>query len=95
MTDQPPTTATPSAATKWWGTSRTIWGAVLTAFATVLPVIGPLLGVDISADLVRQLGDEIVLVVQAVGGLTGTILTIYGRMQATTTLARRRLTVTM
>ena len=54
----------------------TIWGVIITTLSTVLPAFGPLLGLDITAELIRQLGDQIVVVVQAVGGLIGTILTI-------------------
>lgn len=74
---------------KWWGESMTIWGAVITGLATVLPALGPLIGIDITGELVRQLGDQLVQVVQALGGLAGTIAVIYGRARASTPLARR------
>jgi lysozyme family protein len=89
MTDTP----APQPATKWWGRSMTIWGAVVTALSTVLPVMGPLIGIDISADLVQQLGDEVTRVVQAAGGLIGIIMTIYGRSRASAPLERRPVTV--
>jgi lysozyme family protein len=103
MTDEaPPAAATPPAApdqpaapAKWWGSSVTIWGAVVTALSTVLPAVSPLIGLNIPAELVQQLGDQVVVVAQAVGGLAGTILTIYGRARATTTLERLRLTLTV
>ena len=72
-----------------WGQSMTIWGAIITTLSTVLPAIAPALGIDITADLVRELGAEVVQTVQAVGGLVGTILTIYGRARATQPLAQR------
>lgn len=75
--------------TKWWGQSITIWGAMITALSTVLPAIGPAFGVDITGDLVREAGEGIVLTVQAVGGLIGTLMTIYGRMRASTGLTQR------
>jgi lysozyme family protein len=81
----------PAPATKWWGQSLTIWGALVTGLSTVLPVVGPLFGLDVTGDLVRELGDQSVALVQAVGGLAGTILTIYGRTRATTRLERRDL----
>ncbi len=87
MTDAPATQS------KWWGQSMTIWGAIITALATVLPVLAPALGIDITADLVRELGEQIVQTVQVVGGLVGTILTIYGRARATQPLARRDMSV--
>jgi uncharacterized protein (TIGR02594 family) len=79
--------------TKWWGQSMTVWGAVITALSTVLPVMGPLVGLDLSADLIRQLGDEVVRTAQALGGLIGIIMTIYGRSRATTQLQRREVTL--
>jgi energy-converting hydrogenase Eha subunit A len=68
---------------------------VITTLSTVLPTIGPLIGLDITPEVVRQLGDQAILAVQAVGGLAGTILTVYGRVRATTTLERRQLKLTM
>jgi len=78
---------------KWWGQSMTIWGALITALSTVLPALGPALGIDITADLVQQVGAQVVQTIQVVGGLIGTLLTIYGRARATQPLARRDMTV--
>jgi hypothetical protein len=74
---------------KWWVHSVTIWGALITTLSTVAPVIGPLLGLDLTADLVHQFGEQLVEVVQAIAGLIGIIMTIYGRARATTRLERR------
>ena len=74
---------------KWWGQSMTIWGTMITAASTVLPIIAPLIGFDITPDVVRQVGDQTIQVVQAVGGLIGTLLAIYGRSRATQQLERR------
>ncbi|HEX5998062.1 MAG TPA: hypothetical protein VFZ16_01495 [Hyphomicrobiaceae bacterium] len=90
MPEAPTSAATP---TKWWATSLTIWGALVTAVATVLPTLEPLLGSGLTVELVRQLGADVVLVLQALAGLAGTILTIYGRVRATSGLARRQVTV--
>jgi lysozyme family protein len=90
------TDATPAPAptdSKWWGQSMTIWGAIITTLSTVLPVLGPALGIDITADLVREVGAEVVQTVQAVGGLVGTILTIYGRARASQPLAQRAMSL--
>ncbi len=73
---------------KWWPQSKTVWGALITAVTTVLPVVGPLLGINISADMIKMLGDQTIVVVQAAGGLLGTLLTIYGRSQAKGPLLR-------
>lgn len=80
-------------ATKWWLQSKTIWGAIITVMATVVPVLGPVIGVQLPGDVVRQLGDQTVVVIQAVGGLIGTLLTIYGRVTATSPLARRNVAI--
>lgn len=74
---------------KWWPQSKTVWGALITAVTTVLPLIGPLIGINISADLIKLLGDQTVAVVQALGGLVGTLLTLYGRVTASAPLVRQ------
>ena len=78
--DMPASSTTPT--TKWWGNSVTIWGALITALSTVLPALGPVIGIDITGDLVREAGEQIVETVQAIGGLIGTAMTIYGRVRA-------------
>jgi len=75
--------------TKWWGQSVTIWGALVTAAATVVPVLAPMAGVEIGPDVVRQVGSETFSAVQAVVGLAGTMMTIFGRFRATQTLVQR------
>jgi len=80
MANAPAPAASPD--TKWWGHSMTVWGIVMTTLSAVLPTIGPLLGLNVTAELVQQLGDQIVAVVQALGALVGTVLTIYGRVRA-------------
>jgi hypothetical protein len=89
------TPATPPAPTKWWVSSMTVWGALVTALSTVLPVVGPLVGLNVPPELIQLLGDQVVLLAQATGGVAGTILTIYGRARATSTLQRRQVTLTM
>lgn len=100
MTDSRETTvtpiATPAASTapvKWWGESMTMWGALITAATTVLPVLGPIVGIDISGEMVRQLGTQGIQVAQALGGLAGTLLTVYGRVRATSRLGLKTVTV--
>ena len=39
---------------KWWGHSMTIWGALITAAATVLPALGPILGPILGIQLTRE-----------------------------------------
>lgn len=78
---------------KWWGDSMTVWGTLITAAATVLPAFGPLIGLKISADAVRQIGTQAVDVVQALAGLIGTLMALYGRTRATQPLIRRELSI--
>ena len=78
---------------KWRGESMTIWGALITAAAAVLPTIGPIVGLDLDAAMVRVLGDQVLTVAQALTALFGTTLTIYGRARAALPLARRSITL--
>lgn len=80
-------------AAKWWGESMTIWGVIVTAAATVLPVVGPLLGLDITGEMVRQIGQQLTEVIQALGGVIGTLVAIYGRMRATQPITRKLVAV--
>ena len=78
---------------KWWGQSITIWGVIVTTLSTVIPALSPVIGIDITGDLVREAGEQIVGTVQAVGGLVGTIMTIYGRVRARQPLGQRDVTI--
>jgi hypothetical protein len=73
----------------------TIWGVIVTTLSTVLPAIGPALGLNITADLIQQLGDNVVVFGQALGGLVGTVLAIYGRVRASAPLQRRQVTLNL
>jgi hypothetical protein len=85
--------ATPSP--KWWGQSLTIWGTIITTLSTVVPILGPALGMSISGDLIRQLGDNVVVLAQAAGGVAGTVMAIWGRIRATQPIERRPFTVSL
>ncbi len=74
---------------KWWGESLTVWGTIVTALSTILPIIGPFIGLDISAELVQQFGETVAKLIQIIGGITGTSMALYGRARASTTLSRR------
>jgi uncharacterized protein (TIGR02594 family) len=87
---QSPTAVPAAPDSKWWGHSMTVWGIVITTLSFVLPTLAPLVGLDITAELVQQLGQQIVVVVQAVGALIGTLLTIFGRMRASGPLSSAR-----
>jgi uncharacterized protein (TIGR02594 family) len=75
---------------KWWVRSKTMWGTLITAAATVIPAIGPALGIVLPADIITTFGDQVITAAQAVAGLFGTILAIYGRLKADTPLALRK-----
>ncbi len=83
----------PTVPAKWWGTSLTIRGALLSAVSAALPALGAVVGIDLSGESVRQLGEQTVVVVQAVGGLAGMLMTISGRLRATARLVRRDMQV--
>lgn len=78
---------------KWWGSSLTIWGALVTAASTVAPAILAAFGLDVPASIIERLGNDILTVAQAVGGLLGTLMTIAGRSRASAPLARRPLNI--
>ena len=78
---------------KWWGESITIWGALVTGLAAVVPAIGPALGVDISAAAIHTAAGQIAGIAQAVIGLAGTFAAIYGRMRAKQPLVQRSVTL--
>jgi len=81
----------PYAATevKGWWQSMTIWGTMLTAITTVLPLVGVMLGISITPDLAAQIGQDVVMIIQAIGGLIGTLMALFGRARATTLLQSR------
>ncbi len=78
---------------KWWDKSKTITGKLITAAATVLPLIGPMIGIEIPAEVIRQAGEQTLTAVQAVVGLIGTLLAIFGRVQASSAITRRVMNV--
>jgi uncharacterized protein (TIGR02594 family) len=89
--DDDTSTAAPEAGDgKWWAQSKTMWGTLITAAATVLPVLAPAFGVSLPADIIKTFGDQTVTVVQALAGLFGTVLAIYGRFKADTALTLRK-----
>ncbi len=86
-----PVTPTP----KWWGQSLTIWGTIIATLSTVVPVLGPALGINITGELIRQLGENVVVLAQAVGGVAGTAMAIWGRIRATQPIERRQFTIAL
>jgi uncharacterized protein (TIGR02594 family) len=88
---QPAANANVPAPTKWWGQSMTIWGAMLTALTTVLPAIAQVFGIDLPAQLLKDLVGHFGALVQAICGIAGIVMTIVGRVRASTRLDRREL----
>ena len=88
-----PPAMVPAATPKWWGESMTIWGAVLTALATLLPALASMAGVSLSPDIIREAGTHMAAALQALVALSGTIVTIYGRIQARQPLEHRSLSL--
>ncbi|MFM1814310.1 MAG: hypothetical protein RLZ98_1005 [Pseudomonadota bacterium] len=78
---------------KWWGESLTIWGSLITGLSTVLPVVAPLFGLNVTSELVVLLGEQVVQIAQAVGGLVGTLMVIQGRARASTRLVSKQVTL--
>lgn len=64
---------------KKWYQSRTIWGAVVTLASFIIMSVS---GVDISSDTQKTIIDNIIDIVTAVSALVGTVLTITGRIRA-------------
>ncbi|MBS0237314.1 MAG: TIGR02594 family protein [Proteobacteria bacterium] len=75
---------------KWWAQSKTLWGTLITAAATVLPVVAPAIGVSLPADVIQTFGDQVLTAVQALTGVFGTALAIYGRFTASSVLSLRK-----
>ncbi len=88
-----PMTTQSTRSQKWWGESLTIWGTIVTALSTVLPLVAPLFGFDITTDMVQQFGATVTQLIQIIGGLTGTSMALYGRARAGTHLTRRTMNV--
>ena len=78
---------------KWWGKSITIWGVLITALSSVVPALGPVIGVDIPEEMVRDAGGQVMTTVQAVTGLAGTLMAIFGRIRASGPLSRRDVSI--
>jgi uncharacterized protein (TIGR02594 family) len=68
---------------KPWSQSLTIWGTIVTFASTVLPALAQLLGWDITAGDVQNVGSGVTTAIQAIGGVIGTVMAIIGRTKAT------------
>lgn len=88
-TDAPTTKLDAATDTKGWWQSMTVWGTLLTAITTVLPLVGVMLGISITPELAEEIGQNVVVVIQALGGLIGTLMALFGRARATALLQAR------
>ena len=55
----------------------------------ILCTLGP---ASMHPEIIRELGDQVVLVAQAIGALIGIVMTIWGRTRASASLERRQVT---
>ena len=78
---------------KWWAQSLTVWGTIITALSTVLPIIGPFIGLNVSGTLIANFGDQVTHILEALGGLLGTLMAIIGRFRASAPLQQNVLTL--
>lgn len=81
-------TATPP---KWWAKSKTVWGAIVSAVAVLGPVLFPALqslGVPIDASVFAAIDAFVQTGFQAIAGLIGAGLTVWGRLDAKSPLRR-------
>ena len=71
---------------KPWYQSKTIWGSLIMLASLALPAFGL---VSLTPDQQSMMVNNIVGVVDAVLGLIGGILAIYGRFTAKTTIGKK------
>lgn len=67
--------------------SKTFWGTIIAFLTAVLPQLGEYLGVNITPAMVQTIGDNLWGIIQAIGGVFGTALAVYGRINATQKIA--------
>ncbi len=56
----------------------------------MLPLLAPAFGVALPPDIIKTFGDQALTAVQALGGVIGTGLAIYGRFNAASVLSLRQ-----
>lgn len=55
----------------------------------MLPIVGPFVGLDISAAMIEQFGEAVARLIQAFGGVAGTFMAVVGRLRASSALTHR------
>ena len=69
---------------KWVGKSVTFLGILITGASQLVPVVAPLLGLTVTAGDVTAIGSDAVGIVENVGTTIGLVITLWGRIRATT-----------
>lgn len=70
--------------TKQWWKSKSVWGSIVMLLAIALGYFGIELGAEEQVALV----DQIVAAIVAISALVGAVLSLIGRLKATTKLTR-------
>lgn len=65
---------------KWIAKSLTLWGALITAFSALAPV----LGIDLTPEALADINTGGVEIINAIGVIVGSLMTIIGRLRAGT-----------
>lgn len=65
---------------KWIAKSLTLWGALVTAFSALAPT----LGIDITPEGLAEVNESGQSIINALGVVVGSAMTIVGRMKAST-----------
>jgi hypothetical protein len=60
---------------------------------TTAPTLAPLIGLRLTPDQIQTVGDAVIVLTQALGGLGGTAMTLVGRARASAPLVRRQVTL--
>jgi len=77
---------------KWFGSSLTVWGVIVSVLSGAAPFIGGLTGHDVSTDIqtVGKSGVDVINAAQALfvagGVFVGGVMSIIGRFSAKTSL---------
>lgn len=66
---------------KWIAKSKTLWGAIIMA----VPVVAPVVGIDLSPEATQEVADAGVSVIEAAFAVIGGALVIIGRLTAAAT----------
>ncbi len=71
---------------KFFLTSLTVWGVIVTFATTAWPVINSFMGWDVGPEVISKIGADGASFIQAGGALFGTVMVLVGRFRAKTAL---------